>query len=263
MKTNQLKNNVCDVDVVVYGGTCAGVAAAVQAARMGKSVALIHPGKHLGGMTSGGLGFVDVGNPLAVGGLAREYFHSVWRHYQNEAAWKWEGKREMRGQHSPLPPENQTMWIVEPSIAENLFDQMVGEPNVVTFRNEWLNRENGVRLEGERIVSIAMLSGLVIKAKIFIDATYEGDLMAAAGVSFTVGREANSQYNETINGKTPLPAPGALPDIDPYLMPGDPRSGLLPRIHADGEYEIGAGDRGVQAYNYRMCLTQVPENRVA
>jgi hypothetical protein len=249
-------------DIVVYGGTSSGVIAAVQAARMGKSVVLIEPGKHLGGLTSGGLGYVDVGNPQAMGGLAREFFHRVWKYYQEDISWKWEKKREMSGQHNPLPPGDQTMWVVEPSVAERLFNQMVTEANVTVVYNERLNRESGVKKEGQKIVSITLESGRIFQARMFIDATYEGDLMAAAGVSYTVGRESNSQYNETINGITPMPAPGNLPDIDPYQIQGDPASGLLPRIHADWGGEIGNGDRGVQAYNYRMCLTKVPENRV-
>lgn len=249
-------------DIVVYGGTSGGVIAAVQAARMGKTVALIEPGAHLGGLTSGGLGWVDVGNPKTIGGLAREYFHRVWKHYQDDAAWKWEKKHDMPGQHEPLEPGDQTMWIVEPSVAERLFDQMVTEANVTVVRNERLNRRNGVIKEGQKITRIVMESGRIFQARIFIDATYEGDLMAASGVSYFVGREPNSLYNETINGIGPMPPPNNLPDIDPYQIKGDPKSGLLPRIHPDWGGKIGDGDRGVQTYNYRMCMTQNPANRV-
>lgn len=249
-------------DIVVYGGTCGGVMAAVQSVRMGKTVALIEPGLHLGGLTSGGLGWVDVGNPETIGGLAREYFHRVWEHYQEDAAWKWEKKHEMPGQHAPLAPQDETMWIVEPSIAERLFDQMATEANVTVVRNERLNRGSGVIKEGQKIVSIAMESGRVFQAKMFIDATYEGDLMAASDVSYFVGREPNSRYNETINGIGPMPPPNNLPDIDPYQIKGNPKSGLLPRIHPDCGGKIGDGDRGIQTYNYRMCLTQIPDNRV-
>lgn len=253
---------VSDYDIVVYGGTSSGVIAAVQAARLGKSVALIEPGHHLGGMTSGGLGWVDVGNPQTIGGLAREFFHRAWKHYEDDASWVWEPKRKIKAQHAPLPDDDETIWALEPSVAERLFDQMAEEANVPVFRGERLDRENGVDMRGQTISSITMESGRTFRAKVFIDATYEGDLMAAAGVSYIVGREPNSLYNETINGMTPMPAPGSLPDIDPYQVPGDPQSGLLPRIHPDCGGEIGDGDRGVQAYNYRMCLTQVPENRV-
>ena len=249
-------------DIVVYGGSSGGVIAAVQAARMGKSAVLIEPGKHLGGLTSGGLGWVDVGNPQTIGGLAREYFHRVWKHYQNDAAWKWEARRKMQGQHAPLAPGDQTMWVVEPSVAERLFDQMAIEAKVTVVRNERLNRQSGVTKAGQRIVSIAMESGRVFRGRMFIDATYEGDLMAAAGVSYFVGRESNRQYNETINGIRPLPIPGRFPKgIDPYRIKGDAQSGLLPRVYPDWGGKVGDGDRGVQAYNYRMCLTKVPENR--
>ena len=250
-------------DIVVYGGTSGGVMAAVQAARMGKTAVLIEPGRHLGGLTSGGLGFVDVGDPRTIGGLARTYFHRVWQYYQADAAWKWEQKRAVRGQHPPLPPDEQTLWVVEPSVAERLFDQMVTEAGVTVVRNERLNRAGGVEKEGQRVVGIAMESGRVFAAKVYIDATYEGDLMAAAGVSYVVGREPNSRYNETINGIRPLPPPGRFPTrIDPYRVEGDPASGLLPRVYPDWGGKVGEGDRGVQAYNYRMCLTNVPENRV-
>lgn len=250
-------------DIVVYGGNSAGVIAAVQAARMGKTVALIEPNKHLGGLTSGGLGWVDVGNPRTIGGLAREYFHRVWEYYQDDAAWKLEKKHKMSGQHSPLSPDDQTMWILEPSVAERLFDRMATEAKVKVFRNEKLNRKSGVEKEGRKIVSIAMESGRVFKARMFIDATYEGDLMAASGVTYFVGREPNSRYNETINGIRPMPLPGRFPEgIDPYQIKGDTKSGLLPRIHPAWGGKVGEGDRGVQAYNYRMCLTKFPENRI-
>ncbi len=249
-------------DIVVYGGTSGGVMAAVQAARMGKTVALIEPGIHLGGLTSGGLGWVDVGNTETIGGLSREYFHRVWKHYQDDAAWKWEKKHKMQGQHALLAPEDETMWIIEPSVAERLFDQMATEANVTIVRNERLNRGRGVIKEGQKIVSIAMESGRVFQARMFIDATYEGDLMAASGVSYIVGREPNSRYNETVNGIGPMPPPNHLPDIDPYQIKGNPKSGLLPRVHPDWGGKIGDGDHGIQAYNYRMCLTQIPDNRV-
>ncbi|QJB30764.1 FAD-dependent oxidoreductase [Chitinophaga oryzae] len=250
-------------DVVVYGGTSGGVMAAVQAARMGRTVALIEPGKHLGGLTSGGLGWVDVGDPKTIGGLAREYFHRVWKHYQDDAAWKWEPKHKMAEQHAPLPPDDQTMWIVEPSVAERLFDQMAEEARVTVVKNERLDRRTGVKMKNGKITAVTMESGRVFQAKMFIDATYEGDLMAAANVSYVVGREPNSRYREVNNGIRPLPAAGRFPDgIDPYRVKGDPGSGLLPRVYPDWGGKPGEGDKGVQAYNYRLCLTDLPENRV-
>lgn len=250
-------------DIVVYGGTSGGVMAAVQASRMGRSVALIEPGRHLGGMTSGGLGWVDVGNPATIGGVGREYFHRVWEHYQDDANWTWEKRRLMPGQHPPLPAGDQTMWIVEPSVAERIFDRMAAEAQVTVVFGERLDRQGGVRMSGRRIASITMESGRVFQAKMFIDATYEGDLMAAAGVSHVIGREGNARYQETINGIRPLPAPGRFPDgIDPYVVKGDPASGLLPRVRPDWGGQLWDQDRGVQAYNFRMCLTRNPANRV-
>jgi len=250
-------------DIVVYGGTSGGVMAAVQAARMGKSVVLIEPGRHLGGMTSGGLGFVDVGIPATIGGLGREYFHKVWEYYQDDAHWTREKKHVMRGQHLPLPESEQTMWIVEPSVAERIFDRMVADAKVTVLRGERLDRKNGVKKVGQRIVSVAMESGRMIEGKQFIDATYEGDLMAAAGVSYVVGRDGNAAYGETINGIRPMPAAGRFPEkIDPYRIKGDPKSGLLPRIYPDWGGKLWEADKGVQAYNYRLCLTKDPDNFV-
>ena len=249
-------------DVVVYGGISGGVTAAVQAARMGRSVALIEPGKHLGGMTSGGLGFVDVGKTETIGGLACEYFHDVWSHYQQDSAWKREKKHSIKEQHAPLAPGDETMWIVEPSVAEQLFNKMAREAKVTVIRGEHLDRKSGVEKEGTRIVRIKMESGRSFRSKMFIDATYEGDLMAAAGVSYMIGREPNSRYHETLNGIWKRTDGVVLLKVDPYKTKGDPKSGLLPRIHPDLGGAAGEGDAGVQAYNFRMCLTDLAENRV-
>ncbi len=252
-----------EADVCVYGGTSAGVVAAVQAAKMGKSVVLIEPGHHLGGMTSSGLGAIDVGNPASVGGLTREYFHRVWQYYQRDSSWPREKKRAIRCQEGSLPPSDETMWVVEPHVAEQLFDEMAAEAKVAVVRGERLDRKNGVRKASARITEIKMESGRTFRARIFIDATYEGDLLAAAGVSFVIGREANSQYGETMNGVRPAHPIGLVKQpIDPYVHAGDPTNGLLPRVHKAPTASLGSADRGVQAYCYRMCLTDVPENRV-
>ena len=252
-----------EADVCVYGGTSAGVVAAVQAARMGKSVVLIEPGKHLGGMTSGGLGAIDVGNPASIGGLTREYFHRVWRYYQADSSWPREKKRHIRCQEGPLPPSDETMWVVEPHVAEQLFDEMAAEAKVTVVRGERLDRKSGTRKSGARLTEIRMESNRTFRARMFIDATYEGDLLAAAGVSFIIGREANSQYGETMNGVRPAHPIGLVKQaMDPYLKAGDPANGLLPRVHKAPNAPVGSADRGVQAYCYRMCLTDVPENRV-
>lgn len=255
-------------DVVVYGGTSAGVAAAVQARRMGKSVVIVCPEKHLGGLTSGGLGWTDSGRKEVIGGLAREFYHRVWRHYQKPEAWKWQKREEYgnRGQGTAaIDGAQRTMWIFEPHVAERVFEDMIAEHKIPVERDQWLDRKKGVAKRAGRIESIAMLSGRRYRGRVFIDATYEGDLMAAAGVRYHVGREANSVYGERYNGvqkdvrhhKHYFAA-----RISPYVVPGDPSSGLVPRVSAAPPGENGQGDRRIQAYCYRMCLTRVPANRV-
>ncbi len=260
-----------EYDVVVYGGTCAGVIAAVQTKRLGKSVVLVSPDRHLGGLSSGGLGFTDTGNKAVIGGLARDFYHRIWQHYDAEAAWKWQKKTEYggKGQGTPaIDGEQRTMWIFEPHAAEQVFEDYVKEFDIPTVRDEWLDRAKGVKKEGARIVSITTLSGKTYAGKMFIDATYEGDLMAAAGVDYHVGREANAQYGETANGVQVGVLHhrhhfGAVKEkISPYVVPGDPKSGVLPRISTEPPGEFGAADKRVQAYCFRMCLTDHPENRI-
>jgi hypothetical protein len=260
-----------DYDVVVYGGTAAGVTAAVQAKTMGKSVIIVGPDKHLGGLTSGGLGWTDTGNKAVIGGLARDFYHRVWKHYDAEAAWRWQKKSEYgnTGQGTPaIDGAQRTMWIFEPSVAEKVFEDMVRDHGITVVRDEWLDRAKGVKKSGARIAAITMLSGKTYAGKMFIDATYEGDLMAAAGVSYHVGREANAVYGEEHNGvQTGVLHHrhhfGVLKEkISPYVVPGDPKSGVLPRVSAAHPGNFGEGDNKVQAYCYRMCLTNVPENRI-
>jgi FAD dependent oxidoreductase len=258
-------------DLVVYGGTAAAVTAAVQARIMGKSVVIVSPDKHLGGLSSGGLGFTDTGDKAVIGGLARDFYHRVWRRYERPEAWKWE-KREQygaKGQGTPaIDGENRTMWIFEPHIAEEVFEDLIKEHKIIVHRDEWLDRNNGVKKDGARITSITALSGERYAGKMFIDATYEGDLMAAAGVDYHVGREANSVYGEKWNGvQTGVLHHrhhfGAAPKkISPYVIPGDPKSGVLARVSAAAPGEYGQGDNKVQAYCFRMCLTDHPDNRI-
>jgi hypothetical protein len=258
-------------DLVIYGGTSAGVIAAVQAKHMGKSVIIVGPDKHLGGLSSGGLGFTDTGNKAVIGGLARDFYHRVWRHYDRPEAWTWQAKSEYgnKGQGTPaIDGTQRTMWIFEPHVAEQVFEDYVQEFQIPVHRDEWLDRANGVRKEGGRIRAITMLSGKTYEGRMFIDATYEGDLLAAAGVSYHVGRESKAQYGEDWNGiQTGVLHHrhhfGVLPvKISPYRVPGDPASGVLPRISTEPPGEYGAGDHRVQAYCYRLCLTDHPENRV-
>jgi hypothetical protein len=258
-------------DVVVYGCTSGAITAAVQTRKMGKTVMMVCPEKHLGGLTAGGLGWTDSGDKAVIGGLSREFYHRVWQHYQQPSAWRWQ-KREQYGNKGQgteaLDQGARTMWIFEPHVAEKVYEDWVKELNIPIYRDAWLDREKGVKKNGARIASITTLDGDTYAAKMFIDATYEGDLMAAAGVDYHVGRESNATYGETLNGvqtgvlhhrhhfgvlKTP---------VSPYVIPGDPSSGVLPRISTEPPGTFGEGDKKVQAYNFRMCLTQVPENRV-
>ncbi len=255
-------------DVVVYGGTSAGVVAAVQAVRMGMTALLVCPDRHLGGLSSGGLGFTDTGRKEVIGGLAREFYHRIWQHYQSDTAWKWQKRADYgnRGQGTPaIDGAERTMWIFEPHAGEKVFEALVAEHKIAVHRGQWLDRTDGVHMNQGAIMSIRMLSGWTYSARVFIDATYEGDLMAAAGASYHVGREANSVYDETFNGvQTGVFHHGHYfkKPVDPYVVAGDPASGLLPRISTEPPGEKGQGDNRIQAYCFRMCLTDLPANRV-
>lgn len=259
------------VDLVVYGGTSGAVIAAIQAKKMGKSVILVSPDTHLGGLTSGGLGWTDTGKKEVIGGLAREFYQRVYSKYDQQDAWKWEQKSDFgnKGQGTPAIDGNfRTMWIFEPHVAEEVYNEWVKEIGLEVYRNEWLDREKGVELKDGQIVSIQTLSGKKFKAKMFIDATYEGDLMAASGVSYHVGRESNEVYNEEWNGiQTGVYHHKhhfkALEDpIDPYWVKGDPSSGLIPKISSEDPGIKGQGDNKIQAYCFRTCMSNHPDNRV-
>jgi hypothetical protein len=230
-------------DVCIYGGTSAGVIAAYTAAKMNKKVVLIEPGKYLGGLSSGGLGFTDIGNKYAITGLARDFYRRLGKHY---------GKFEQ--------------WIFEPHVAEEIFNNYIKEANVpVLFRYRIIKAEkqNGFiqNIVVENATAQSALTNITIPAKMFIDCSYEGDLMAKAGVSYTVGRESNSTFNETWNGVQLLDKHQFPDGIDPYKIPGDPTSGLLWGISDEKLLPNGTGDKKVQAYNYRICLTNDPQNR--
>jgi hypothetical protein len=250
-------------DIVVYGGTSGGVVAAIQGTRMGKSVVLIEPTQFVGGLTTGGLGATDIGNKRCIGGISREFYERVFTYYSNPQSWKQESRAEYFKQRTANSENEKSMWTFEPHVASTIYNQMLAETQVNLVLGERLDLKNGVIKEGPAIQSIVMESGRKFTGKMFIDATYEGDLMAKAGVSYHVGREANSQYGETING---LQIKGAVhhqftKNVDPYVKPGDPSSGLLPGVWPAPEGKDGDADHRIQAYNFRMCTTDVPENR--
>ena len=233
-----------EYDVVIYGGNSAGVIAAYTAKMQGKSVLLIEPGKHLGGLSSGGLGRTDIGNKYAVTGLALDFYRKIGEHY---------GKLEQ--------------WIFEPHVAENIFNNYVKKAG---FKVLYQNRIVSVVKDSGTIKEITLenpdLTGdagkTTIKGKMFIDCSYEGDLMAKAGISYTIGRESNSVYHETHNGVQLGNTHQFMDGIDPYKIPGDPKSGLLWGVSPDTLAPRGTGDNKVQAYNYRVCLTRDPKNRI-
>ncbi len=257
-----------NADVIIYGGTSAAVIAAVEVVQSGKSVIMVSPDTHLGGLTSGGLGWTDTGNKSVIGGLSREFYHRIWQHYDQPDAWKWQQKSEYgnRGQGTPaIDGENRTMWIFEPHVAEQVFEDFVKENDIRVYRDEWLDREKCLKKQNGQIVSIKTLSGTTFSGKIFIDATYEGDLMAAAGVSYHVGRESNDTYNEEWNGvQKGVDHHGHMfrTAISAYNIPGDPSSGVVARITTADPGENGQGDNKIQAYCFRTCMTNHDPNRV-
>jgi hypothetical protein len=237
-------------DLVIYGGSSAGVIAAAQGARMGKTTVIVNPYGFLGGMTSSGLSAADVYNPTAVSGLAREFFVGVGKSYGKDFS-----------------------QAFEPHVAERAFNDFVSAANVHVFNRERLDLKHGVSLDGKRITSIRTESGHLFSGRMFIDATYEGDLMMMAGVTYFVGREGNIRYGETLNGfqRSNRAAIERISDIglkdhfirdvDPHLVRGNPDTGLLPWINRSS-LENGQGDRCVQAYNYRLTLSDDPANRI-
>ncbi|MFY8011624.1 MAG: FAD-dependent oxidoreductase, partial [Saprospiraceae bacterium] len=197
-----------------------------------------------------------------------EFYHRVWLHYKDDAAWNWQNQSDFgnKGQGTvAMDGEFRTMWLFEPHVAEKVFEDFVKENNIKVLRGEWLDRNKGLIKKKGEIISFSTLSGKVFKGKMFIDATYEGDLMAAAGINFHVGREGNAKYNETFNGVQT----GVFQhdhhfksNISPYKIKDDPSSGLLPYISAEPPGEFGAADKKIQAYCFRMCMTNHPENSV-
>ncbi len=272
---NKSLNN--EYDLVIYGGTSGGIAAAIQAKRMGKSVILIEPSSRIGGLTTGGLGQTDIGNKAAIGGISREFYEEIQKYYDNPKNWRWQKYDDyMDGGQTRTQKGEATMWTFEPSAALKVYENFIRNEKIELVKNKKLDRVYGVAKVDGKINSIKMLSGETYHGKMFIDATYEGDLMAAAGISYTIGREPNEKYKETMNGvntrlkDTTMTGHGAhnalnhnfVDGVDPYVIKGDPDSGLLPFINPNGPGGEGAGDDNLQAYCYRMCLTDHPENRI-
>jgi hypothetical protein len=223
------------VDICVFGGNSGGIIAAIAAKRKGLSVALLEPGYHLGGLTAGGLGRTDIGNKFAIGGLSREFYKRTGAKYGMD--------------------EN---WNFEPHIAEEVYREWLEEFDIKCYFESFLD---SVSMRDNRITGLRTENGIIVSAKQFIDASYEGDLMAKAGVSYTVGRESNDTYGETYNGQQCLQEHQFKFDVDPYVVEGDPSSGVLPGIETEG-FETGAGDHRVQAYNFRLCLTDDSKKRI-
>ncbi|WP_321470294.1 FAD-dependent oxidoreductase [uncultured Paludibaculum sp.] len=237
-------------NVVVYGGTAAGITAAVQAARMGKKVALVAPEKHLGGITVDGLGGSDIDNhdfrnSIAVGGLALEFYTRVGQKY---------------GKQKPV-------WQFEPHVAEAVFEDLLEQAHVPVFRQRRLQeplKTSVIWGDGKVLKAIVTESGEVFEGQQFVDATIEGDLLAAAGVETVIGRESNVQYGETKNGiRGENEYRQFAVKVDPYKVPGVPSSGLIATIQDEPYGEVGSGDHRIQGYCFRLCLTRVPGNRLA
>ncbi len=257
-------------DIVIYGATSSGIAAAVQASRMGKSVLIIDPGTHIGGLTTGGLGWTDIGNKQVVGGIAREFYRRIKTKYDDPKAWKWETHAEyMKLRRGENNPGEDAMWTFEPHVATQVYGEMLAQYKIPVVLNTRLDLRpgKGVRMNGQRITAIVTDQGAVYSGRMFIDATYEGDLMARSGVSYTIGREANAEFGENYNGvEAEHRHSHQFPDglkISPFVRPGDPSSGLLPGIDPKGPGVRGEGDKRIQVYCFRLCMSRAEGNRVA
>lgn len=248
-------------DIVIYGCTAGGVIAAVEGRRLGRSVTLVCRDAYVGGMTTNGLSWSDTGNHRAIGGLALEFYRRVKRHYDDPAAWTL-APRPARAENFV---DDGAMWQFEPHVAERILEDWIAEAGVTVVRDQPINRsQHGVERDGTRVVAFRSVHGSRFAGRMFIDASYEGDLMAGAGVSFATGREANATHGETLNGVQARNTTNHqfTLDVDPYRVMGDPASGLLPRISPARLAPDGSADDKIQAYTYRLCLTDVAANRL-
>ena len=262
-------NNTYEGDVIVYGGTSGAVVAAIRAAKSGKKVFLVSPENNLGAMSSSGLGMTDSGKTHVIGGLSREFYKRIYKEYQKPENWYAEKRSEFSGSGQgtkAINKEEKTMWIFEPRIASAVYKNWLSEfNNIIVHKGQYLDRKNGVEMKKKKIVSITTLAGNKYVGKMFIDATFEGDLMASAGCEYTVGRESNAQYNEDFNGYRNTLRHNYhnfSVKVDPYKIKGDPSSGLLKYISAEKPLKNGQADKRVQAYNYRLCLTSYEPNKI-
>lgn len=262
---NNSQTNQKMYDVVVYGATSAGITAAIQVHRMGKTVIVVAQGTHIGGLTTGGLGQTDIGNKYVIGGISREFYERIAKKYAKPESWKWQKKEDYQANGQRKVTDNESaMWTFEPKIAMEVFADFIRENEISVVYNERLDFSKGVQKDGSEIKFITSETGKKYYGKVFIDASYEGDLMALSGVSYTVGRESGDKYGEDLNGvRTKQAKYHQFPDgVDPYVVPGNPSSGLLPGVNPNIDPE-GTGDNKVQAYCFRMCLTNVPENMIS
>ncbi|RZK69575.1 MAG: FAD-dependent oxidoreductase, partial [Pedobacter sp.] len=261
-------NNPSTYDICVYGESASGVITAIQSGRLGKKVVLISKNNHVGGLVTSGLTATDMNRNDVVGGLTREYYQRLYTYYLQPQVWVNQNRDEffvksLKRTYKGKNEDRKMQWVYESKVAEKIMIDMLKEANVEVWFNERLKLKGGVKKNGKQIEGIEMESGKLIQAKVFVDATYEGDLMAKSGVSYTVGREANDQYGETLNGYRINYEKGTdLTQIDPYIIEGDKKSGLLPYIDKKAPSKQGAKDKKVQAYTYRMTLTDDPANRI-
>ena len=253
-------------DIVIYGSTPAAITAAVQARRMGVDAVIVSPETRIGGLTTGGLGQTDIGNKRAFGGLALEFYRDIAGWYRDDAHWKYEKRNDyLPDGQCASSHGGDSMWTFEPSASLAVLEGWERKYDLYIVRGERLDRgKGGVTKHNGRIKAFRTLSGRTFRGRVFIDATYEGDLMAAAGISYKVGRESNAIYGETLSGCQRAYAKSHQFEkgISAYIVAGDPASGLLPGVAHDDNRPDGTGDDFVQAYCFRMCLTDEPSNRI-
>ena len=255
-----------DADILIYGATPGGIIAAIQASDLGYRAVIIEPGKHLGGAMSGGLGFSDIGHEETIGGLSLKFFQNVYQYYLQDSVWKAQSRFSYRLPGNHAIAGGGPMWTFEPGVAEAVFRQMIQAApiKIQVIYQERLDLKRGVRKLNGKITEIQTESGKIFRAKFFIDASYEGDLMALTGVNYQVGRESRDTYNEplagvlgpTIHVKQPKQFFG--PGVSPY----DDEENLLPTIQNIPMGEPGQGDHKIQAYNFRVCLTTDRHNKI-